>query len=98
MYISFTGFSDNHPVLEYFKSEYKKDWEYQYLNFIDQKKSERKGIIKRIFNIIGSFTTAISPNEKMALENRLAQCKTIHEVEEVQRNWDRRLNNRGLAV
>ena len=53
MYTEFSkGFSnvrDNHPVVQYFKNEYRGDWEYEFLHFMEEKKTNKKSLLSRLF-------------------------------------------------
>jgi hypothetical protein len=45
----------NHPIIQYFKCEYKTDWEFEYYKFIEKKKNTRyKNVLSLIKNKINS--------------------------------------------
>lgn len=91
---------NNHPVMSYFKTEYKEDWEFAYNQFMEQKKSERPSLLSRIKN----FFYSIFPTEQEVFERKLSNCKSLMEVEEMIRENDRKqiqynfLGNRGKTM
>ena len=88
-----------HPVITYFKNEYKTDWEFEYNYFLSRAKAKRPSIWKRMKN---TFCQAF-PTEEQLFEKRLSDCKSHFEVENMLKQRERErmnkqlLQNRGLV-
>ena len=76
--------SQQGELISYYKNEYRDDREYAYYSFMEERITQRKR--KSRFRKI---MRAIFPNDSDLLEQRLNECKTLAEVEQVQRQWHR---------
>ena len=78
---------DNHPMLAYFKSEYKNEWEYQFMSYMEEKKASTwfKKKLKSLLHIL----KMAFPSEEYLFEQRLSKCSNLSEVEHLIRERDR---------
>ncbi len=71
------------PLISYYKSEYKQDWMLAYSDFIESSRKEKRRKFLLFFKkMIHGF---VHPKQT-AIEEHLAQGKTHHDVDILQRN------------
>ena len=80
---------NKHPICSYFKSEYKSDWQYEYLKFIDSRRPTLKSVLRNAKNAM----YRLFPNESSQVEREVANCKTLAEVDNVLKNRERNQMN-----
>ena len=71
------------PLISYYKNEYKQDWMVAYTDFIESSRKKRNKKYSQFFRKM--MHGILHPKQK-AVEDQLAQCKTHHEVDILQRN------------
>jgi len=72
---------DNHPMLKYYQSEYKADWEYQFVRHL-----EERSLRAKLGNVISKIRKSLFPTEQELFEEKLANAKDLYEIESLQRS------------